>query len=120
MKLYEVQATESYRLDDMQSCNCQCACTGYCAAAEYLADQGCKIFTGPMKGGLWNARCMDACILSKKQNDKAAYEFLIKFGDQYVQSFSDSQKLLWQEIKDSAAALLKPAKFCDAANKNTQ
>jgi hypothetical protein len=114
------KAKESYRLDNTQGCNCRCTSTDYCKAAEYLADQGDKIFTGPMKGGLWNGRCMDACILSKKQNDKAAYEFLLKFGDQYVQSLSDSQKLLWQEIKDSAAAMLKPAKPCDATNKNNQ
>jgi len=92
----------------------------YCKAAEYLADQGRKIFTGSMKGGLWNARCMDACILSKKQDDKAAYEFLLKFGDQYVQGLPESQKSTWQQIKDSADALLKPDKSCDAANKNTQ
>jgi hypothetical protein len=110
------KAKESCRLDDTQDCNYQV----YCKAAEYLADQGCKIFTGPMKGGLWNGRCMDACILSKKQNDKVAYEFLLKFGDQYVQSLSDSQKLRWQEIKDSAAAMLRPVKSCDAANKNNQ
>jgi len=38
----------------------------YKAAAQYLADQGNKVFTGPMKGGLWNGRCSDACIMSKK------------------------------------------------------
>jgi hypothetical protein len=46
----------------------------YCAAAEYLAEQGRKIFTGYMNGGLWNARCMDASIESKKQGNKVAYE----------------------------------------------
>jgi len=99
------KAKESCWLDDTQDCDCQV----YCKAAEHLADQGGKIFTGPMKGGLWNARCMDACILSKKQNDKAAYDFLVKFGDQYIQSLSDSQKLLWREIKNNAASMLKPA-----------
>ena len=99
---------------------CRCNCRDYCKAAEYLADQGSKIFTGPMKGGLWNARCMDACILSKKQGDKAAYEFLLNFGDKYVQEMPKSQKLLWQEIKDNAAVLLKTTESCDAANKNTQ
>ena len=99
--------------------SCRCNCSDYCKAAEYLAEQGRKIFTGPMKGGLWNARCMDACILSKKQDDKVAYEFLLKFGDQYVQGLPESQKSTWQQIKDSADALLKPAKFCDATNKNT-
>ena len=46
----------------------------YEPAAQYLADEGRNIFTGRMNGGLWNARCMDACIISKKQGDKAAYE----------------------------------------------
>jgi len=79
----------------------------YEAAAQYLADQGDLIFTGPMKGGLWNGRCLDACIMSRKQGDKVAYEFLIKFGDQYVLSLSDDGQRQWQEIKDQAAGLLK-------------
>lgn len=79
----------------------------YEAAAQYLADQGDKVFTGPMKGGLWNGRCMDACIMSRKQGDKAAYEFLIKFGDQYISSLSEEHHRRWQEIKDHAAGLLK-------------
>jgi hypothetical protein len=82
----------------------------YEAAAQYLADQGDRIFTGPMKGGLWNGRCLDACIMSKKQGDKAAYEFLIKFGDQYVLSLSDDEKRKWQSIKDHAAGLLNDSK----------
>jgi hypothetical protein len=73
-----------------------------------------------MNGGLWNARCMDACILSKKQDDKAAYESLLKFGNQYVQRLSDSQKFLWQKIKDSAVAMLKPDKSRNATNKNIE
>jgi hypothetical protein len=79
----------------------------YEPAAQYLADQGDRIFTGPMKGGLWNGRCLDACIMSKKQGDKVAYEFLIKFGDQYVSSLSEEHHRRWQEIKDHAASLLK-------------
>ena len=79
----------------------------YEAAAQYLADQGTQVFTGHMKGGLWNGRCMDACIMSKKQGDKAAYEFLIKFGDQYASSLSADQQRQWQEIKDHAASLLQ-------------
>ena len=86
---------------------CLCAYADYCKAAEYIAQQGRRIFTGPMKGGLWNARCMDACILSKKENDKAAYEFLLSFGDKYAQQLPENQKLLWQEIKDNAAAMFK-------------
>jgi hypothetical protein len=79
----------------------------YEAAAQYLADQGGRIFTGSMKGGLWNGRCMDACIMSKKQGDKAAYEFLIKFGDQYASSLSTDLKRQWEKIRNQAAALLK-------------
>jgi len=89
--------------------SCRCICTDYCKAAEYLAEQGRKLFTGPMKGGLWNARCMDACILSKKQDDKAAYEFLLSFGNKYIRELPESQKLLWQEIKDNAAVMFKTA-----------
>ncbi len=82
----------------------------YEAAAQYLADHGDQIFTGPMKGGLWNGRCLDACIMSKKQDDKAAYEFLIKFGDQYASSLSADQQRQWQEIKDQSASLLQDSK----------
>jgi hypothetical protein len=79
----------------------------YEAVAQYLADQGDQVFTGPVKGGLWNGRCMDASIMSKKQGDKVAYEFLIKFGDQYASSLSAGLQRRWQEIKGQAAALLK-------------
>jgi hypothetical protein len=80
--------------------------SSYCAAAEYLAEQGRKIFTGHMDGGLWNGRCMDAYILSKKKNDKAAYEFLFQFGEQYAQGLSSDRKEFWQKIKETAAAML--------------
>jgi hypothetical protein len=79
----------------------------YCAVAEYLAEQGREIFTGRMTGGLWNGRCLDACIMSKKQGDKAAYEFLLEFGDQLASSLSADQQRQWQGIKDHAAGLLK-------------
>jgi hypothetical protein len=79
----------------------------YCAVAEYLAEQGRKVFTGRMTGGLWNGRCLDACIMSKKQGDKAAYEFLLEFGDQLASSLSADQQRQWQGIKDQAAGLLK-------------
>ena len=78
----------------------------YEAAAQYLSDNGEKVFTGPMKGGLWNGRCLDACIISKKHGDKVAYEFLIKFGDQYISSLSEEHHRQWQQIKDHAASLL--------------
>ena len=82
----------------------------YEAAAQYLADHGDKVFTGPMKGGLWNGRCMDACLMSRKQGDKVAYEFLIEFGDQYASSLSADQQRQWQQIKDQAAGLLKDSR----------
>jgi hypothetical protein len=79
---------------------------GYEAAAQYLADNGDRIFTGPMIGGLWNGRCMDACVMSKKQGDKAAYDFLLKFGDQYASILSVDKQRQWQNIKDQAANIL--------------
>ncbi len=79
----------------------------YDAAANYLADHGREIFTGPMIGGLWNGRCMDACIMSKKQGDKAAYDFLLKFGDQYASNLSVDLQHQWQNIKGQAAGILK-------------
>ena len=60
-----------------------------------------------MNGGLWNGRVLDACIKSGKEGDKAAYEFLLKFGDQYSQQLAEDRKPLWQEIKDNAAAMLQ-------------
>ena len=79
----------------------------YEKAAQYLADEGRNIFTGCMIGGLWNARCMDACIISKKQGDKAAYQLLLNFGDQLILGLSAVGKLKWQKIKDKAAEILK-------------
>jgi len=82
----------------------------YDAAAQYLADHGPEIFTGPMIGGLWNGRCMDAYLMSKKQGDKAAYDFLLKFGDQYASNLSVDLQRQWQNIKDRAAGILKDSR----------
>jgi len=79
----------------------------YEAAAQYLADEGEQIFTGPMKGGLWNARGLDACLMSKKQGDKVGYEFLLKFGDQYASDLPDDLQRQWRTIKGEAANRLK-------------
>jgi hypothetical protein len=79
----------------------------YCAAAEYIAEQGRKIFIGYMNGGLWNARCMDASIESKKQGNKFAYESLIKFGEQYSKVLSATEQEKWSTIKAEAASMLK-------------
>jgi hypothetical protein len=78
----------------------------YEAAAQYLADQGKRLFTGPMKAGLWNGRCMDASVMSKNQGEKTAYAFLIKFGDQYASSLSADLQRQWQNIKEQAASIL--------------
>ena len=79
----------------------------YCSAAEYIAEQGRKIFTGYMNGGLWNARCMDASIESKKQGNKFAYESLIKFGEQYSKTLPAAEQDKWGTIKAEAVAMLK-------------
>jgi hypothetical protein len=79
----------------------------YCAAAEHLAEQGRKIFIGYMNGGLWNARCMDASIESKKHGNKFAYESLIKFGEQYSKALPAAEQEKWSTIKAEAAAMLK-------------
>jgi hypothetical protein len=79
---------------------------GYEAAAQYLADQGDRIFTGSMVGGLWNGRCIDACVMSKKQGDKVAYGFLIKYGDQDASNLSVDKQHQWQIIKGKAANIL--------------
>jgi len=79
----------------------------YEPAAQYLADEGRNIFTGRMNGGLWNVRCIDAYIKSQRQSDKAAYEFLLKSGDQLILGLSAGEKLQWQKIKDKAAETLK-------------
>jgi hypothetical protein len=79
----------------------------YCMAAEYIAEQGRKIFTGYMNGGLWNGRCMDASILSKEQGNKAAYELLLKFGQQYSKALPATKQEKWSDIKAEASIMLK-------------
>jgi hypothetical protein len=78
----------------------------YCSAAEYLAEQGRSIFVGPMNGGLWNGRVLDASIMSNKDGDKAAYDFLVKFGDRYASTLPDDKQRQWQDIKSKTAAKL--------------
>ena len=75
-------------------------------AAQYLADQGDQIFTGPMNGGLWNGRCLDACVMSKKQGDKTAYDFLLKYGDLYASNLPADKQQQWQIIKGQATNIL--------------
>jgi hypothetical protein len=82
----------------------------YCKAAEYLAEQGRKVYLGPMEGGIWNGACLTACIMSHKQDDKAAYEYLLKIADKYSVCLTNEQKQILKEIKVNAAAFLKSAK----------
>jgi len=72
--------------------------------AEYLADEGRNILIGPMNG-----RILDACIMSKKKGDNAAYEFLLKFGDRYASTLSAEQQRQWQNVKGKVAAVLSEA-----------
>jgi len=90
----------------------------YCKAAEYLAEQGRKVFTGPNIGGIWNAACMDACILSHKQDDKAAYEYLLKIGAKYLTVLTEDQRQIWEKIKVNAAAFLEGVKSYEVDSKN--
>ena len=100
-------STEIDLSEDDSDCDEDTGSANYEAAAQYLADQGDRIFTGPINGGLWNGQCMDAAVMSKKQGDKAAYEFLLKFGDRYASHLPVDLKSQWQTIKDQAAARLK-------------
>ena len=74
--------------------------------AEYLVDEGRNIFIGPMNGRLWNGHILDACIMSKKESDNAAYECLLKFADQYASTLSAEQQHQWQNVKGKAALSL--------------
>lgn len=76
-------------------------------AAKYLAEHGREIFTGPVNGGLWNGRCMDAYIMNWKRGDKAPYYFLLQYGDQYASALSQDIQRQWQNIKDQSARILK-------------
>jgi hypothetical protein len=79
----------------------------YCKAAEYLAEQGRRVYLGPMEGGIWNGVCLTACIISHKQNEKGAYEYLLKIADKYSVCLTNDQKQILQEIKVKAAAFLE-------------
>ncbi len=89
----------------------------YCKAAEYLAELGRRVYLGPMEGGIWNGACLTACIMSHKQDDKAAYEYLLKIADKYSTCLTDDQKQILQEIKKNAAAFLKSSESHDSSKK---
>ena len=90
----------------------------YCQAAEYLAEQGRKVFLGPMEGGIWNGACLTTSIMSHKQDEKGAYEYLLKIADKYSVCLNDEQKQILQEIKSNAAALLESVKPSEDAAKD--
>lgn len=93
----------------------------YDAAVQFLSDEGRSIFTGHMNGGLWNGRVMDACRMSISQGDEAAYEFLLKYGDQYASTLPNEQQHEWRSIKKKAAAMLRCNRDskCDKFTKTT-
>ncbi len=88
----------------------------YCKAAEYLAEHGRKVFTGCMIGGIWNGASLTACIMSHKQDDKAAYEYLLKIADKYSTCLNSDQQKCLQKIKLNAASLLNREKSCNSTN----
>jgi len=88
----------------------------YCQAAEYLAEHGREVFTGCMIGGIWNGACLTACITSHKQDDKAAYEYLLGIADKYSTCLNEDQKKCLQKIKLNAASLLNGEKTCNVSN----
>jgi len=107
---HDKMAMKGMKIDPPPKDNSQEPLYRYDAAAQYLADHGREIFTGHMIGGLWNGRCMDARIMSKKQGDKAAYDFMLKFGDQYASNLSVDLQRQWQNIKNQAAGILKDSR----------
>jgi hypothetical protein len=54
--------------------------------------------------------------LSHKQDDKAAYEYLLNFAAKYSKILTESEKLLLERIEANAAALLKGDDSFDVAN----
>ena len=89
----------------------------YCRAAEYLAEHGRKIFLGPMEGGIWNGSCLTASIMSHKQDEKGAYEYLLGIADKYSACLTEEQKQTLKEIKANAAAFLKNSEYRDQVKK---
>lgn len=77
----------------------------YCQASEYLVDTGKKIFTDSMILSFWKAACISARILSNKQGDKAAYEYLINFSDKYLQDLPPDEERLWQQVMAKVVTL---------------
>jgi len=92
----------------------------YCKAAEYLAENGRIIFTDSLIGGFWNAACISASILSNKQGDKAAYEYLINFSNKYLQDLPPDEERLWQQVKAKAVTLFKVAELSGDAKTESE
>ena len=102
--IYDDIAKEAPQILDLTKAQEECR---YCEAAEYLAEHGRRIFTDSLTGGFWNAACISASILSNKQGDKIAYDYLLNFSDKYLQDLPPEKEKLWQEIKANATGLLE-------------
>ena len=108
--VYDDIVKETPQILDLTKAQEECR---YCKAAEYLAENGRKIFTDSLIGGFWNAACISASILSNKQGDKAAYEYLLNFSDKYLQDLPPDEKRLWQQVMAKAITLFKILELSD-------
>lgn len=108
--VYDDIVKETPQILDLTKAQEECR---YCKAAEYLAENGRKIFTDSLIGGFWNAACISASILSNKQGDKAAYEYLLNFSDKYLQDLPPDEKRLWRQVMAKAITLFKISELSD-------
>ena len=111
---YDDIAKEVPQILDMNKAQEECR---YCKAAEYLAENGRRIFTDSLIGGFWNTACISASILSNKQGDKAAYEYLLKFSDKYLHDLPPDEERLWQKVMAKAVTLFNVSEHSGGAKK---
>ena len=64
--------------------------------------------------------CLTASIMSHKQDDKVAYEYLLKIADKYLVCLNDEQRQALQEIKFNATSFLKSSEPTDGAKKKCE
>ena len=107
---YDNIAKEAPQILDLTKAQDECR---YCKAAEYLAENGRKIFTDSLVGDFWNAACISASVLSNKQGDKAAYRYLLNFSGKYLQELPPEEKRLWQQVMAKAVTLFKIPELSD-------
>ena len=100
--IYDDITGEAPQILDLTKAQEECR---YCKAAEYLADTGRKIFMDSRILSFWNAACISASILSNKQGDKAAYEYLLNFSNKYLQDLPADEKRLWRQVLAKAVTL---------------